>query len=222
MLKSVRMSRKCFGLFLEYMNLTLHYFVSFDRNNFFVLFEMRFLSSLFLQIISLRCYSTVKMTSNDVKIETFFVRDDGKFLPNNDQLPVIVYRQVFDAKSVSASKWEQLFKENNFGNSWRDGIFTYHHYHSTAHEALGCYGGRAQVRLGGDNEQVRKDIELTAGDCVLIPTGVAHKNMGQDSNFGVVGAYDLDGKSYDMNYGKDAVERCKAEENMKQVKLYIH
>ncbi|CAF1107674.1 unnamed protein product [Adineta steineri] len=182
---------------------------------------MKSLSLVLLQIISpifyLRCYSTVKM--NDIKIEKFFVRDDEQFFPNNNQLPVIVYRQVFDTKSVSASKWEQLFQENNFGKSWRDGIFTYHHYHSTAHEALGCYGGHAQVRLGGDNEQVRKDIELNAGDCILIPTGVAHKNMGQDSEFGVVGAYDLDGKSYDMNYGKDAEERRKAEENMKKVQV---
>ncbi|CAF3806889.1 unnamed protein product [Adineta steineri] len=182
---------------------------------------MKSLSLAVLQIISpifyLRCYSTIKM--NDIKIEKFFVRDDEQFFPNNNQLPVIVYRQVFDTKSVSASKWEQLFQENNFGKSWRDGIFTYHHYHSTAHEALGCYGGHAQVRLGGDNEQVRKDIELNAGDCILIPTGVAHKNMGQDSEFGVVGAYDLDGKSYDMNYGKDAEERRKAEENMKKVQV---
>lgn len=179
---------------------------------------MRLLPSVLLQILSplfyFRCYSTRKM---DPQIETFFVRDDGKFFPNNNNLPVIVYRQVFDSQSVSASKWEQLFKQNNFGKSWRDGIFTYHHYHSTAHEALGCYGGHVQVRLGGDNEQVRKDVELTIGDCILIPTGVAHKNLGQDSNFAVVGAYDLDGKNYDMNYGKDAEERRKAEENMKQV-----
>ncbi|CAF0885261.1 unnamed protein product [Adineta ricciae] len=154
-----------------------------------------------------------------MKIDTFFVRDDGNFFPNNNQLPVIVYRQVFDSRSVSASNWEQLFKRNNFGQSWRDGIFTFHHYHSTAHEALGCYAGHAQVRLGGDDEQVRKDVELNAGDCILIPTGVAHKNIGQDSAFAVVGAYDLDGRSYDMNYGKDAEERRKAEDNMKKVEV---
>ena len=157
------------------------------------------------------------MLSNQMKIETFFVRDDGQYLPNNDHLPVIVYRQVFDAKSVSPLKWEQLFQQNNFGRSWRDGIYTYHHYHSTAHEVLGCYGGHARVRLGGDNETVRKDIELHAGDCILIPTGVAHKNMGEDDGFGVVGAYDSDGKNYDMNYGKNAEERGQAEENMKKV-----
>ncbi|CAF1254076.1 unnamed protein product [Rotaria sp. Silwood1] len=159
------------------------------------------------------------MVSNNIKIETFFVHDDGQYFPNNNHLSVIVYRQVFDSKTVSASKWEQLFKENNFGKSWRDGIFSFHHYHSTAHEALGCYGGRAQVRLGGDNEQVRKDIELVSGDCILIPVGVAHKNIGQDNDFAVVGAYDIDGKNYDMNYGKNAEERRKAEENIKQVRI---
>ena len=158
------------------------------------------------------------METKNIKIETFFVRDDEQYFPNNNHLPIIVYRQVFDGKSVSPMQWEQLFRQNNFGKSWRDGIFTFHHYHSTAHEALGCYGGRAQVRLGGDNEQVRKDIELRAGDCILIPAGVSHKNMGQDSYFGVVGAYDLDGKNYDMNYGRDLEERRKAEENIKQVK----
>ena len=158
------------------------------------------------------------MVSSEMKIETFFVRDDGQYFPNNDHLPVIVYRQVFEDKSLAASKWEELFKKNNFGHSWRDGIYNYHHYHSTAHEALGCYAGHARVRLGGDNESVRRDIELNAGDCILIPTGVAHKNLGQDSQFGVVGAYDLDGKTYDMNYGKNANERHQAEENMKKVR----
>ena len=146
------------------------------------------------------------------------MRDDERYFPNNSHLPVIVYRHVFDAETVSASKFEDLFQRNRFGRSWRDGIYTYHHYHSTTHEALGCYAGRAQVRLGGDHESVRKDIELSAGDAILIPTGVAHKNIGQDGDFGVVGAYDIDGKAYDMNYGKDADERRQAEANMKQVK----
>jgi uncharacterized protein YjlB len=159
------------------------------------------------------------MVSNKVSVETFFVRDDERFFPNNARLPVIIYRQVFDPKSVSASAWEQLFKQNHFGKSWRDGIYTYHHYHSTAHEVLGCYAGRARVRLGGDNEHVRKDVELIAGDGILIPTGVAHKNMGQDTQFAVVGAYDIDGKNYDMNYGNDAEERRQAEENMRQVEI---
>ncbi|CAM4941670.1 unnamed protein product [Rotaria socialis] len=43
--------------------------------------------------------------------------------------------------------------------------------------------------------------------------------MEQDNTFSVVGAYDTDGKDYDMNYGQNAEERSKAEENIKQVKV---
>ena len=154
----------------------------------------------------------------NVKIETFYIRDDKKYFPNNDHLPVIVYRNVFDPKGLKPSQWEDRFRTNGFGRSWRDGIFAFHHYHSTAHEVLGCYSGRARVRLGGDNEQILKDIELVSGDAVLIPAGVAHKNLGDDNQFGVVGAYDFDGDTYDMNYGKDANERRQAEENIKRVK----
>jgi uncharacterized protein YjlB len=36
---------------------------------------------------------------------------------------------------------------------------------------------------------------------IIIPAGVAHKNLGSDAKFGCVGAYP-EGKEYDMNYGK--------------------
>jgi uncharacterized protein YjlB len=44
-------------------------------------------------------------------------------------------------------------------------------------------------------------VRLTAGDVVVIPAGVAHKNDGASSDFRVVGAYP-DGTGPDMQYGK--------------------
>jgi len=190
------------------------FFVSRQRN------KTRLLTyETFIYIISSDSFTLFIRTVQMSKIDTFIIRDDGEYLPNNNQLPVIIYHQVFERKTVSACQWEDLFKKNHFGNSWRDGIYPFHHYHSTAHEVLGCYAGRARVRLGGDNEQVRRDVELTAGDCVLIPIGVAHKNLDENSDLALVGAYDLDGNDVDMNYGKNADERKQAEENMKQVKI---
>jgi uncharacterized protein YjlB len=98
--------------------------------------------------------------------------------------------------------------------TWRNGIYSYHHYHSTAHEVLGCYRGSAKVQFGGESGIVE---ELSAGDVVIIPAGVGHKNLGASADFAVVGAYPR-GQDYDMNYGKPG-ERPRADENIARVPL---
>ena len=45
--------------------------------------------------------------------------------------------------------------------AWRDGIFPFHHFHSTAHEVLGIAAGTANVIFGGP--QGRR-FELASGD----------------------------------------------------------
>lgn len=123
--------------------------------------------------------------------EVHDLRDDG-VVPNGT-VPLLLYRGVV---SQSASDIESLFASNDWTGSWRNGVYPYHHYHSTTHEVLGCYRGSAVVRLGGE-----RGIEATisAGDVVVIPAGVAHKRLRASSDFGVVGAYP-DGRSWDMNY----------------------
>ena len=70
------------------------------------------------------------------------LKDDGIF-PNNT-LPVILYKKVIDFSIVSgASVIENIFQSNGWGNSWRNGIYSFHHYHSTAHEVLGSCSHRA-------------------------------------------------------------------------------
>ncbi len=69
---------------------------------------------------------------------------------------------------------------------WRNGIYGFHHYHSTAHEVLGVYAGWTDVQFGG---QAGIGVRLEKNDVVLIPAGVAHKNLAQSTGFGIVGAY---------------------------------
>ena len=59
---------------------------------------------------------------------------------------------------------------------------------------LGIAAGWVRVRLGGEGGQT---VELRAGDVVVIPAGVAHKNEGASSDLIVVGAYPR-GQSPDM------------------------
>ena len=70
--------------------------------------------------------------------------DDGIF-PNNARLPLLVYRQAVTLPSSDpATVFETLFAEHQWGSSWRNGIYGFHHYHSTAHEVLGCFVGTPQ------------------------------------------------------------------------------
>jgi uncharacterized protein YjlB len=103
---------------------------------------------------------------------------------------------------------------SGWAGCWRNGIYSYHHYHSTAHEVLGVYRGSAKVQLGGEKGIIH---EAEPGDVIIIPTGVVHKNLGSTSDFGVVGAYP-DGQDWDMNYGKPG-ERPNADQSISSVPL---
>ena len=142
------------------------------------------------------------------------LKDDGTF-PNNESLPLLLYRNALALPLEDpAAVIEDLFASNGWGGAWRNGIYSFHHYHSLAHEVLGIYGGSAEVQLGGEN-----GITLTVcrGDVVIIPAGVAHKNLGADSDFRVVGAYPA-GQSPDMCYGKPG-ERPRADSRIAAVPL---
>ena len=142
------------------------------------------------------------------------IKDDGTF-PNNAHLPLLAYQGVLALPAGDPARAvEELFEVHNWGGSWRNGIFSYHHYHSTAHEALGVYSGNARVQLGGPSGP---EFEVGRGDVIVIPAGVAHKNLGASPDFRVVGAYPA-GQRPDMNTGKSN-ERPQADRNIANVAL---
>jgi len=140
--------------------------------------------------------------------ETHLFADDGVF--PNSRLPVLIYRGVLATPEASA--FERMFEANGWSSSWRNGLFSVHHYHSTAHEVLGIYSGQVTARLGGERG---RSVTLAAGDVAVIPAGVAHKNDGASADFRVVGAYPL-GTSPDMRYGKPG-ERPGSDRNIARV-----
>lgn len=158
-----------------------------------------------------RQYLGEVLQSPNVEVQHF--RNDGK-IPNNETLPLVLYKGAIKLPEDNpASTIEEVFHANGWGNSWRNGIFPYHHYHSTAHEVLGIARGSARVQLGGDENG--QTFEIQAGDVIIIPAGVAHKNLGSSSDFLVIGAYPA-AQQWDMNYGKPD-EHPQAEQNIARV-----
>jgi uncharacterized protein YjlB len=124
----------------------------------------------------------------------FRFRDDGK-IPNNPRWPVLIYWGVvrLPQKLDPAAVMEDLFESNSWGDSWRNGIYDYLHYHSRIHEVLGVARGSAKVRLGGDRGRT---LKLDAGDVVILPAGTGHQCLAASKDFLVVGAYPPSG-TYD-------------------------
>ena len=107
----------------------------------------------------------------------------------NSPFPLLVYagalERTLDSETLACT-FEQRFSKNHWPPAWRNGVFAYHHYHATAHEALGVFSGAAAVQFGGPSGIT---LEVAAGDLVVIPAGVSHKRITTQGALGIVGAY---------------------------------
>lgn len=164
----------------------------------------------FLPLLGLAPFSLAAASLRSTHLmqpEKLYFKDDG-IIPNSPY-PLLVYRQAFTARDAAGAAWlERQFARHNWTNSWRNGVYSFHHYHSTSHEVLGVYAGTALLHLGGEAGQ---KVTVQAGDILVIPAGVGHKNLGSDQ-LGVVGAYP-DGRAWDVNRGLPG-ERPQTDKNI--------
>jgi uncharacterized protein YjlB len=141
--------------------------------------------------------------------------DDGS-IPNNPQLPFVVYRNAVDLAGTPNPEdvIEATFARHGWGDMWRNGIYPYVHYHSMIHEALAIARGRAKVRFGGGRG---KDFDIMAGDVVVLPAGTGHQCLWASPELVVIGAYPKGGR-FNVCRGSKA-EHAKAIKSIGKVPL---
>jgi len=128
------------------------------------------------------------------ELKILYFEDDG-IIPNNPNLPVLLYR---DALSGETDSPESVFERNEWCNSWRNGIFDYHHFHSNTHEVLGVIDGEAEVLVGGEFGET---VRFQKGDVLILPAGTGHKRISASDDFKVAGAYP-DGRDFNTKKGR--------------------
>jgi uncharacterized protein YjlB len=119
-------------------------------------------------------------------------RDDGE-TPNNPKLPLLIFRGVLTLPEAfdPAAVFEEAFAANGWGNSWRDSIYPFLHFHTATHEVLGIARGTARVRFGGRRGRA---LAVKAGDVIVLPAGTGHQRLSPERELLVVGAYPRGGK----------------------------
>src|SRR5262245_30254966 len=113
-----------------------------------------------------------------MQLETW-IAPPGDQIPNG-RFPVLIYRgaDVSDART--------LFAAHGWGGSWVNGVFDFHHFHSTSHEVLAVIAGSAALELGGPQGET---FDVRTGDVLVLPAGTGHRRAAADADFTVVGAY---------------------------------
>ena len=121
------------------------------------------------------------------KLRTARFKDDG-IIPNHPRWPLVLYRGPVRLEEGldPAAVFEEVFENNGWGDTWRDGIYDYVHYHSRIHEVLGIARGEAKVQFGGLKGRT---ISLKAGDVAILPAGTGHQRLSASDDFLVIGAY---------------------------------
>jgi uncharacterized protein YjlB len=117
-----------------------------------------------------------------------WVAPPGDVIPNG-RFPVLIYH------GVEVSEARELFASNGWGGSWVDGVFDFHHFHSTSHEVLGVVAGDATIELGGPQGEA---FDVEAGDVIVLPAGTGHRRAAANREFTVVGAYPRGQEDYDL------------------------
>ena len=138
-----------------------------------------------------------------MELETWNAPPGDGPIPNHPRFGVLIYR------GVDVSDIRRVLADHGWGGAWTNGVFDFHHFHSTSHEVLAVVAGDATLELGGPQGRA---FDVTEGDVLVLPAGTGHRRAAARGGFAVVGAYPAGQEDYDLLREADAaaLERIRA------------
>jgi len=140
-------------------------------------------------------------------------------LPNTEPHahPLLIYHSAYPP-STPPSVLESHLPQNDLNPQWRYTMYTTTHYHSTTHEVLCVVSGRAALLFGGEENPGKVEVEVGAGDAIVVPAGVGHRLVRDlKGGFLMVGSYPR-GCAWDMCYGRE--DEAEERERVKGVEWF--
>lgn len=120
--------------------------------------------------------------------DIFYFRED-RFIPNSPH-PLLVYRSFFDKESDACENW---LRKKFINHKWFpfSGLqpFDVPCYYVNTHIVLGVCAGEAKWQLGGT---LGLTMVIEKGDVLVIPAGVALRNLESSADFKISAASSLD------------------------------
>ncbi len=119
---------------------------------------------------------TIIMPSAVAPPEQYYIKNSTPHVPNSP-LPLLIYRSALPPNPTPESTCASIET-----NKWlKGGGFKHvgaHHFHSVTHECYAVFKGHSRLLLGrGPLDPETEDdllVELTVGDAIVLPAGVAH------------------------------------------------
>ena len=108
------------------------------------------------------------------------------WMPNNDHLPVLLYRKAIQPSGTNPAAASSQFERNGWPPQWRDSIYDSTTTTQPHTKRLASLQGRRRSMLGGESGH---RLEVRADDIGVLPAGTGYCKLEAAADFLVVGAY---------------------------------